>query len=99
VLHAGRWLEEQVIELIESDVYGRGQRKWFACPGVDGRACGSRRMKLYLPPGEPGFACAACHGIVVPHAPHRPLSWRGLSLRQSSLSWHEPAELRMRRTA
>jgi hypothetical protein len=56
-------------------------------------------MKLYLPPGEPGFACADCHDVVVPHAPHRPLLWRGHSVRQQTLSWHEPAELQVRRSA
>jgi len=87
---------DQVIQLTESDVYGRGLRKWFSCPGLPGRPCGSKRMKLYLPPGECGFACTDCHEITVPHTPDRPLRWRGDSVRQVVLRWHEPAEMTRR---
>ena len=92
----GGGFEEQVIELVESGVYGRGQRKWFACPGLPGLPCGSKRMKLYLPPGESVFACTECHEIVVPHTPERPLRRHGESLRQVVLRWHEPAEMTRR---
>lgn len=88
--------DEQVVELADSDVYGRGQRKWFACPGLAGRECGSRRMKLYLPPGGTAFACVDCHGITLPHTPARPLLWRGNSVRQTVLKWHEPEQLARR---
>jgi hypothetical protein len=92
----GYAFDEQVIELAESDVYRRGQRKWFACPGLDGRACGSKRMKLYLPPGESTFACTDCHGITVPHTPDRPMRWRDEPVRQQVLRWHEPVEIARR---
>ncbi|MDB5297498.1 MAG: hypothetical protein JWO31_3481 [Phycisphaerales bacterium] len=40
-----------------------GRRWWFACPlVVDGRACGRRCDKLYLPPGRRHFGCRRCHG-------------------------------------
>ena len=39
------------------------KRFYFKCPGLDGRACGRRVGKLYLPPGEDRFACRACHNL------------------------------------
>ena len=95
----GDGFDEQVIELAKSDVYGKGQRKWFACPGLGGESCGSRRMKLYLPEGEREFACAECHQIAVPHNPSRPMRWRDHALRQSMLRWHEPLEITIARSA
>jgi hypothetical protein len=83
---------EQVIVLDESNVFQQGRRRWFACPGIK-KPCGSRRMKLYLPPGETVFACAECHELAVPHAPERPLRWRNQSLPQEVLRWHEPVEM------
>ena len=35
-----------------------GVRPWFSCP-----SCGTRREKLYLPPGGEVFACRECHGL------------------------------------
>jgi LSD1 subclass zinc finger protein len=89
-------LDEQVIELVESDVFARGRRKWFECPGLPGKPCGTRRMKLYLPPGESAFACSACHAIMVPHTPDRPLRRRGRLLRQLVLHWRSPLQLTSR---
>ena len=41
-----------------------GTRWWFTCPlAVDGRACGRRAGKLYLPPGERYFGCRHCHDL------------------------------------
>jgi len=93
---AGHSLDEQVVELVESEVYGRGRRKWFECPGLPGKPCGTRRMKLYLPPGESIFTCSGCHDIVVPHTPDRPLRRRGELLRQLVLHWRSPLELASR---
>jgi hypothetical protein len=37
-----------------------GRRHWFCCPiEHDGKPCGSRVKKLYLPPGEQRFGCRA----------------------------------------
>jgi hypothetical protein len=97
--YGGQRLQEQVIELAESNVYGRGRRKWLACPGLPGKACGSRRMKLYLPPGGGVFACTECHSIAVPHTPDRPLRWHGQALRPLVLHWRSPLELTASRSA
>jgi len=83
---------EQVIDLDESSVYQQGNRKWFACPGISSR-CGSKRMKLYLPPGATTFACADCHALTIPHAPGRAPRWKDIPLRLEVLHWHEPLEL------
>lgn len=43
---------------------GRHRRWWFACPlVVDGKACGRRCDKLYLPSGGRYFGCRRCHGL------------------------------------
>jgi hypothetical protein len=39
-------------------------RWWFICPlVVDGRACGRRVRKLYLPGGERYFGCRHCYNL------------------------------------
>jgi hypothetical protein len=44
--------------------WGGKRRWWFACPlVVDGRACGRRCYKLYLPPGGRYFGCRRCHDL------------------------------------
>src|SRR5262245_46981160 len=41
-----------------------GLRWWFVCPlVVNGRACGRRVGKLYLPPGGRYFGCRGCHRL------------------------------------
>jgi hypothetical protein len=41
-----------------------GLRWWFLCPlTVNGRACGRRVGKLYLPPGASYFGCRHCHRL------------------------------------
>jgi hypothetical protein len=41
-----------------------GVRWWFVCPlAVNGRACGRRAGKLYLPPGARYFGCRRCYGL------------------------------------
>jgi hypothetical protein len=41
-----------------------GLRWWFVCPlVVNGRFCGGRVVKLYLPPGERLFGCRHCHDL------------------------------------
>ena len=92
------YFREQVIELGESSVYRQGRRRWFECPGVAG-PCASKRMKLYLPPGESTFACADCHHLTIPHTPDRPLRWHDEVLSQEVLRWHEPAEFHLSKGA
>lgn len=42
----------------------KGKRRYFfVCPGRDGRPCGRRAGKLYLPPGELYFRCRQCHNL------------------------------------
>ena len=41
-----------------------GFRWWFTCPlVVNGRLCGRRVGKLYLPPGSRYFGCRHCHDL------------------------------------
>lgn len=41
-----------------------GVRWWFICPlKVNGRACGRRVGKLYLPPSSSYFGCRHCHDL------------------------------------
>jgi hypothetical protein len=41
-----------------------GRRWWFTCPLVaNGRPCGRRVGKLYLPPGARYFGCRHCHDL------------------------------------
>jgi hypothetical protein len=41
-----------------------GRRWWFTCPlVVNGRACGRRAGKLYLPPNARYFGCQHCHDL------------------------------------
>jgi hypothetical protein len=41
-----------------------GPRWWFTCPlAVNGRACGRRAAKLYLPPGGRYFGCRVCYDL------------------------------------
>ena len=41
-----------------------GFRWWFTCPlVVNGRGCGRRVGKLYLPPGGRYFGCRQCHDL------------------------------------
>jgi hypothetical protein len=41
-----------------------GIRWWFVCPLIiDGRECGRRVGRLYLPPGCRYFGCRSCYGL------------------------------------
>ncbi len=41
-----------------------GVRHWFFCPlVVNGKACGRRIGKLYMPPGAKYFGCRNCHDL------------------------------------
>jgi hypothetical protein len=41
-----------------------GRQWWFVCPlSVDGRGCGRRVCKLYLPPSSRYFGCRYCHDL------------------------------------
>jgi len=41
-----------------------GLRWWFLCPlSLNGRACGRRVRKLYLPPGSHYFGCRHCFNL------------------------------------
>jgi len=49
--------------------FGR-RRFWFLCPFVrDGKACGRRVGRLYLPPGEQFIGCRICPNLIHESAP------------------------------
>jgi hypothetical protein len=55
---------EQGIKLITSTPHYGGIRWWFECPLViDGKHCGRRVGKLYLPPGAKYFGCRHCYDL------------------------------------
>ena len=52
------------IPLETTPVHFGGVRWWGRCPLViNGRPCGRRVLKLYLPPGARYFGCRACHRL------------------------------------
>ena len=53
----------QLVETKVTEAGFGGVRRWFACPGLGGRACGRRVGCLYLPPGSGTFACRTCHRL------------------------------------
>ncbi len=59
--------EEEVnqrVSLITTQPNFGGMRHWFSCPWlVDGKPCGRRVSKLYLPPAEDRFGCRECHKL------------------------------------
>lgn len=60
---AGREIAEPVRLQYTRPNYG-GRRWWFTCPlVVNGRACGRRVAKLYLPPGELYYGCRHCYDL------------------------------------
>jgi hypothetical protein len=56
-------LEEPIGLQTTPSAVGR-RRWWFTCPlVVNGRSCGRRVGKLYLPPGARYFGCRRCHDL------------------------------------
>jgi len=52
------------VELITTPCNFGGVRYWFICPLViNGRPCGRRVGKLYLPPGGKYFGCRHCYNL------------------------------------
>jgi len=55
---------EYIISVDATRPFIGGVRYWFRCPVEhDGRPCGRRVKKLYLPPGEQIFGCRYCHDL------------------------------------
>jgi len=55
---------DYTIELVTTPCNFGGVRYWFICPlFVNGRHCGRRIGKLYLPPGATYFGCRHCHNL------------------------------------
>jgi hypothetical protein len=79
--------DEQVLKFAYSAT-SMGQRSWLACPGLDGRPCHSKGMKLFLPYDGCRFACADCHGLT--RGKGRLLYRHGERLTALSLAWQEP---------
>ncbi|MEM8556793.1 MAG: hypothetical protein AAGG50_03015 [Bacteroidota bacterium] len=52
------------VRLARTPLHFGGHRVWFVCPLLkNGRACGRRCGKLYLPPGARYFGCRNCHDL------------------------------------
>ena len=57
------WLDYRV-SLTTTPLPWGGLRWWFLCPLLkDGRPCGRRCGKLYLPPGGKYFGCRLCYDL------------------------------------
>jgi hypothetical protein len=55
---------DYLIQLVTSRPRFGGLRWWFICPlVVNGRQCGRRVGKLYLPPPSRYFGCRHCHNL------------------------------------
>src|SRR5579864_7503350 len=56
-----RLLEECLIPITTTAPHLGGKRHWFRCPIVrNGKTCGRRVGRLYLPPGAAVFGCRRC---------------------------------------
>lgn len=52
------------IELVTTPCHFGGVKYWFVCPLVaNGRYCGRRVAKLYLPGGQTYFGCRYCYNL------------------------------------
>jgi hypothetical protein len=52
-----------------------GMRTYLRCPGLVGKPCGARALKLYWPiEGGSGFACRDCHQLAYRSSQERPFS-------------------------
>lgn len=55
---------EESVQLVSTPCHFGGRRWWFTCPlSVDGRPCGRRVRKLYLPPAGRYFGCRHCYAL------------------------------------
>ena len=59
-----RLLAEYEVPITTTPTPIGGVRYWFRCPVKhDGKPCGRRVKKLYLPPGKEVFGCRLCHDL------------------------------------
>jgi hypothetical protein len=62
---AAKLIEECTIPITTTTCRFGGERFWFRCPFVrDGKICGKRIGRLYLPPGQAVFGCRTCHNLI-----------------------------------
>lgn len=55
----------QRVNLMTTQPNFGGVRHWLSCPLlVEGKPCGHRVSKLYLPPAENRFGCRECHNLI-----------------------------------
>lgn len=55
---------ESAVELVRTACHFGGSRWWFVCSLlIDGKCCGRRVRKLYLPPGGRYFGCRRCYKL------------------------------------
>lgn len=62
---AAKLTEECTIPITSTPCRFGGERLWFRCPFLrDGKVCGKRVGRLYLPQGQTMFGCRTCHNLI-----------------------------------
>jgi hypothetical protein len=55
---------QYAVKVISTPCRFGGKRYWFLCPlAMQGRRCGRKVARLYLPPGQSVFGCRLCHDL------------------------------------
>jgi len=75
---AGVRVPECIIHLARTKPHLGGLRFWFRCPiRQDGKECGTRVRKLFLPPGAQTFGCRICYNLTFESAQkHHPRPYK-----------------------
>jgi len=79
---------ERRIQLTATRPHFGGRRFWFRCPFMrDGKACGRRVGRLYLPPGKAMLGCRICHNLI--HRSAREHDARVYRLARDPIAWSD----------
>jgi hypothetical protein len=84
-------LPECIIHLARTKPHLGGTRFWFRCPiPQNGKECGRRVRKLFLPPGAQTFGCRVCYNLTYKSAQeHDPRPYRlAMSLTATDAALH-----------
>jgi len=81
---------ENRVQITSSRPHFGGKRFWFRCPLVrEGKTCGRRVGRLYLPPGQHVFGCRLCHNLI--HRSARKHDARVYKLARDPAAWKAAA--------